>query len=103
MRPKCLGAASVRYGSIALCASCDEQRSLVGEGLTGVNLPVPRAPLEVVQAAQALFRALGAARAVAQHPEAVGAFVLPSGAGKRRGTKKPQVRGSALAGSRRLA
>ena len=55
MRPKCLGGASVRYGSIALCASCDERRSLVGEGLAGVKLAVPRAPLEVVRAAQALF------------------------------------------------
>lgn len=93
IRPKCLGAASVRYGSIALCASCDEHRSLVGEGLAGVKLPVPRSPLEVVQAAQAVFRAL---EAVAQHPEAAWALAHPSGAGRRRAAKKPQVRGIGL-------
>ena len=73
MRPGCEGAASVRYGRIALCASCDERRSLVGEGLAGVNLPVPRAMhlLQVVEA-QALFCALGAATVAGHGPEAMG-------------------------------
>jgi hypothetical protein len=31
MRPGCVGVALVRYGSVALCASCDERRSLVGD------------------------------------------------------------------------
>ena len=72
MRPKCEGLASVRYGSVALCASCDEQRSLVGDGTTGVNLAAPGALLEVVRAAQALLWALGAANAAGHRPEAVG-------------------------------
>jgi hypothetical protein len=72
MRPKCEGLASVLYGSVALCASCDEQRSLVGDGTTGVNLAAPGALLEVVRAAQALLWALGAANAAGSPPRGGG-------------------------------
>jgi hypothetical protein len=78
MRPKCEGLASVRYGSVALCASCDEQRSLVGDGTTGVNLAAPGALLEVVRAAKALLWALEAANAAGHRPETVGAALKRS-------------------------
>jgi len=46
------------------------------------------------------LRALGA---VAQHPKAAPALAHPSGVGRCRAAKEPQVRGIGLAGGRRLA
>lgn len=37
-RPHCQLAAVVRYGHIPLCASCDQQRSTLGKGLTPIRL-----------------------------------------------------------------
>ncbi len=104
MRPECEGFASVRYGRIALCASCDRQRSLVGEGLAGANLAAPGALLEVVRAAQALRRAVGSAKAAGHRPEVVGAALMGSlGPGRHGVATRAGARARNLRGGGRLA
>ena len=38
-RPRCTLTATLRYGSVALCASCNAARSTLGKGQTSVPLP----------------------------------------------------------------
>jgi hypothetical protein len=73
-RPDCEGLASVVYGPIALCASCDLRRSAVGKGTTPRHLADPVALVDLrptqkaaTDAADALADAVSAARA-AGHP-----------------------------------
>lgn len=40
-RPRCQLVAVVRYGHIALCASCDQQRSTLGKGRSPTRLNAP--------------------------------------------------------------
>ena len=49
-RPDCQALASVRYGQIALCASCDQRRSTAGKGTPPVRLPDPHILLQVTAA-----------------------------------------------------
>src|SRR5260221_457948 len=73
-RPECQVLAAVRYGQLALCASCDQRRSTLGKGTPATVLPDPRALLEIAAASDAcqqaeagLRRAVAAARP-AGHP-----------------------------------
>jgi len=73
-RPDCQVLAAVRYGPVALCASCDQRRSTLGKGTPPVRLPDPHALLQVAaardacqQAAADLRHAVAAARQ-AGHP-----------------------------------
>jgi hypothetical protein len=81
-RPDCQVLASVRYGPVALCAPCDQQRSTLGKGTAPTALPDPRALLEIAaagdacqQAAAALRHAVAAARQ-AGHPWSAVAAIL---------------------------
>jgi hypothetical protein len=42
-RPRCTLTATLRYGAVALCASCNAARSTLGKGQTPVRLPADRA------------------------------------------------------------
>ena len=81
-RPDCQVLASVRYGPVALCSLCDQQRSTAGKGVSPVRLPDPRSLLEIAaargacqQAAAALRHAVAAARQ-AGHPWSAVAAIL---------------------------
>ncbi|WP_295698131.1 hypothetical protein [Lapillicoccus sp.] len=39
LRPRCIVTASLQYGDLVLCASCNTARSTLGKGLTPVPLP----------------------------------------------------------------
>jgi hypothetical protein len=54
IRPHCQELATVVYGSIALCASCDRARSAVGKGTVPRHLPDPAALVAVRPARAAL-------------------------------------------------
>ena len=54
IRPHCEELATVVYGPIALCASCDRARSAVGKGTVARHLPDPAAPVAVRPARAAL-------------------------------------------------
>ena len=48
-RPGCQLAATVAYGTIALCTSCNERRSTLGKGQAGWHLPaVDLVPLDLL-------------------------------------------------------
>jgi hypothetical protein len=49
-RPNCQHVAVVRYGPIALCANCDQQRSTLGKATTPQRLPDPHALIAVIAA-----------------------------------------------------
>jgi hypothetical protein len=81
-RPDCQVLASVRYGPVALCCGCDQQRSTLAKGTPPVALPDPRALLEIAaardacqQAAAGLRHAVAAARQ-AGHPWSAVAAIL---------------------------
>jgi hypothetical protein len=81
-RPDCQVLAAVCYGPVALCASCDHQRSTLGKGTPLVRLPDPHSLLEIAaardaceQAAAGLRRAVAAARQ-AGHPWSAVAAIL---------------------------
>ncbi|HUY52736.1 MAG TPA: hypothetical protein VMV92_44720 [Streptosporangiaceae bacterium] len=81
-RPDCQVLASVRYGPVALCALCDQQRSTLGKGTLPAALPDPRALPGIAaagdacqQAAAALRHAVAAARQ-AGHPRSAVAAIL---------------------------
>lgn len=78
-RPDCRVLASIRYGQIALCASCDQQRSTTGKGTLPVHLPDPHILLQVTAARDACQQATAALRravAAAGHPWSTVAAVL---------------------------
>jgi len=68
LRPHCEGIATVAYGRIALCGSCDAMRSAVGRENSARKLPGPeldrlaRAAENLKGAEQALAQAVGSAR-----------------------------------------
>jgi hypothetical protein len=81
-RPDCQALASVRYGQIALCASCDQRRSTAGKGTPPVRLPDPHILLQVTaarddcqQATAALHDTVASARQ-AGHPWSTVAVIL---------------------------
>ncbi len=99
-RPDCQHLASVRYGPIALCASCDQRRSITGKGATPVRLPDPHVLPEVAaardacaQAGTALHRAVALARQ-AGHPWSTIAALLgvTRQAAQQRFTQTPDQR-----------
>jgi hypothetical protein len=61
-RPDCQVLAAVRYGPLALCASCDQRRSTTGKGTAPVRLPDPQTLLEIAAARDACQRAAAALR-----------------------------------------
>jgi hypothetical protein len=80
--PGCQVLASVCYGPVYLCASCDQRRSSVGKGAPPVRLPDPHALLQIVaardacqQAAAVLRQAVAAARQAGQPWSAVAAIL----------------------------
>lgn len=79
-RPDCDGLASVVYGPIALCASCDLRRSAVGKGTTPRRLADPAALIGLrpaqkaaADAAAALTAAVSTARAAGHSWAAIAA------------------------------
>src|SRR5258708_14202433 len=56
-RPDCQVLACVRYGQLALCASCDQRRSTLGKGTPPARLPDPGALLRIAAAREAGERA----------------------------------------------
>jgi hypothetical protein len=81
-RPECQVLAAVRYGQLALCASCDQRRSTAGKGVSAVRLPDPQALLEIAaagdacQQAEAGLRQAVAAARQAGHPWSAVAAIL---------------------------
>jgi hypothetical protein len=81
-RPDCQVLAAVRYGPVALCASCDQRRSTAGKGTAPARLPDPHTLLQIAaardacqQASAALRHAVEAARQ-AGHPWSAVAAIL---------------------------
>lgn len=58
-RPDCEGWATIAYGPVALCPSCDARRSTVGKGVVGPSLVAGASwsALEAAEAAAAELRA----------------------------------------------
>lgn len=82
IRPGCQHLAAVRYGQVALCARCDQQRSTTGKGTPPARLPDPGKLLEVAAARDACQHAAAALRAAvtrarqAGHPWSTLAAIL---------------------------
>ena len=99
-RQDCQVLAAVRYGPVALCAPCDQQRSTLGKGTPAVRLPDPGALLEVAAARDACQQADGglrqavAAARQAGHPWSAIAVILG-------GTRQAAQQRFAPAGGRR--
>jgi hypothetical protein len=68
LRPDCEGVATVAYGGVALCATCDAMRSAVGRDHAARRLPgaeldrLACAVESLKEAERALARAVGSAR-----------------------------------------